>query len=513
MAETRRGLLERVRENEAAEGRPAAGSAPAPSNGPPAAPSASQHQGESQAAPPPSPTPAGADQGDQAGVTADPAAAPRSAGHPLPMHLLSVKKAIHTRLLGRHAVDVDPARRQEIHDKVVVLLDEHQRQSGSALPRTDRDRLIEALLDDICGLGPLQGLMDDEGVTEVMINQPSQVFVERSGQISLSEVRFDDTDHLRRVIDRVVSSVGRHVDEANPYVDARLSDGSRVNVILPPLALKGPSMTIRKFAHTRLSPDDILALRSATPAMLTFLRAAVRSGFNLVVSGGTGSGKTTLLNILSSYIPPEERVITCEDAAELQLQQPHVITLESRPANVEGSGEVTIRDLVRNCLRMRPDRIVVGECRGGEALDMLQAMNTGHDGSMSTVHANSPVEAMSRLETLVLMSGTDLPSRAIREQISSAVHVVVQQQRLRGGARRIVSISEVVGIHETTGAIELQELYAFQQVGVSAEGRAIGYHTATGVLPRRLERFQKAGEDLPSAIFDPTRQPNHAELY
>jgi pilus assembly protein CpaF len=272
-------------------------------------------------------------------------------------------------------------------------------------------------------------------------------------------------------------------------------------------------MTIRKFAHQRLGPSDILDLRSATPSMLAFLQAAVRSGFNLLISGGTGSGKTTLLNILSSYIPADERVITCEDAAELQLQQPHIITLESRPSNVEGNGEVTIRDLVRNCLRMRPDRIVVGEVRGGEALDMLQAMNTGHDGSMSTIHANSPLEAMSRLETLVLMSGTDLPSRSIREQMASAVHIVVQQQRLRGGARRIVAISEVTGFDEATGSVTLQDLFTFNQVGVSPEGKAVGYHTATGAQPKRKERFLRGGEDLPSALFDPTPEPSSGDLY
>jgi pilus assembly protein CpaF len=437
-----------------------------------------------------------------------------SAGEPpLPPHLLKLKRTIHRRLLGRHAVDVNPARRQEIRDKIVALLEEHQREGGEAPARGERDRLVGALLDDICGLGPLQQLMDDPGVTEVMINHHAQVFIEREGRITLSDVQFDDAGHLLRVIDRVVSSVGRHVDEANPYVDARLADGSRVNVIIPPLALKGPSMTIRKFAHQRLGPADILDLRSATPSMLAFLQAAVRSGFNLLISGGTGSGKTTLLNILSSYIPADERVITCEDAAELQLQQPHIITLESRPANVEGNGEVTIRDLVRNCLRMRPDRIVVGEVRGGEALDMLQAMNTGHDGSMSTVHANSPLEAMSRLETLVLMSGTDLPSRSIREQMASAVHIVVQQQRLRGGARRIVAISEVTGFDEATGSVTLQDLFTFNQVGVSPEGRAVGYHTATGAQPRRIERFLRGGEDLPSALFYPTREPSSGNLY
>jgi pilus assembly protein CpaF len=491
MAQTSRGLLQRVRENEVAEGEVPGGPV-STTQEPPASPTLTVLE---PAAP------------EQAKDTV------AGAGHLLPPHLLAIKRTVHTRLLGRYAIEIDPSRRQEIREKILTLLDEHLREAGYRLTRHERDRLVGALLDDICGLGPLQVLMDDPRVSEVMINQPSQVYVEREGQITLSDVRFDDTAHLLRVIDRVVSSVGRHVDEANPYVDARLSDGSRVNVIIPPLALKGPSMTVRKFAHSRLGPDDILTLNSATPAMLAFLRAAVRAGFNLVVSGGTGSGKTTLLNILSSYIPSGDRVITCEDAAELQLQQPHVITLESRPANVEGSGEVSIRDLVRNCLRMRPDRIVVGECRGGEALDMLQAMNTGHDGSMSTVHANSPVEAMSRLETLVMMSGTDLPSRAIREQIASAVHIVVQQQRLRGGQRRIVSISEVIGFDEQSGGIRLHELFTFNQLGVSTEGRAIGYHTATGALPTRMERFQKSGEDLPGELFEPARQPGPADLY
>ena len=491
MGPTSRGLLERVRANEAAgkeEDRAAAGISPEapPEGSPPVKVVERPHP-------------------DRVKQTTD------SSG--LPAHLLTIKRTVHSRLLGRYAIEIDPSGREEIREKIEMLLDEHLAASGARLNRLERHRLVTALLDDISGLGPLQALMDDPDVTEVMINQPAQVYVEREGQIELSGVRFDDTAHLMRVIDRVVSSIGRHVDEANPYVDARLEDGSRVNVIIPPLALKGPSMTVRKFAHSRLGPQDILALGSATEPMLAFLSAAVRAGFNLVVSGGTGSGKTTLLNILSSYIPPEERVITCEDAAELQLQQPHVITLESRPPNVEGSGEVSIRDLVRNCLRMRPDRIVVGECRSGEALDMLQAMNTGHDGSMSTVHANSPIEAMSRLETLVLMSGTDLPSRAIREQIGSAIHIVVQQQRLRGGRRRIVSISEVMGFDEQSGRIEVQELFAFNQRGVSTEGKAVGYHTATGLLPKRIERFQQSGEELPSSLFEPSSPPAQADLY
>ena len=491
MARTHRTLLERVRESDGGEEPAEIPDSRAPAAaGTPTAPEVTVQEG-------------GAASNGNRG---------RQERQPLSPQLSAHKKIIHSRLLDRH-VDVDPERRQEIRDKIVELLDQYLHQRGISLTRGERERLITALLDDICGLGPLQGLMDDPEVSEVMINEPYQVYVERHGQITLSDVRFDDTAHLLKVIDRVVSSVGRHVDEANPYVDARLSDGSRVNVIIPPLALKGPAMTVRKFAHSRLGPDDILSLNSATPEMLAFLSAGVRAGFNLLVSGGTGSGKTTLLNILSSFIPTEERVITCEDAAELQLQQPHVITLESRPANVEGSGEVSIRDLVRNCLRMRPDRIVVGECRGGEALDMLQAMNTGHDGSMSTVHANSPVEAMGRLETLVLMSGTDLPSRAIREQIASAVHIVVQQQRLRGGGRRIVSVSEVIGFDEASGSVQLQELFTFNQVGVSPEGKAIGYHTATGVLPVRLDRFQKSGEDLPGSLFDPIAQPSQSDLY
>jgi pilus assembly protein CpaF len=492
MAQTSRSLLERVRENEAAEEEEMVGGQISADGQPAASPALKVLE---------SPAPDHARQ------------AAGGSSQALPPHLLAIKKTVHSRLLGRYAIEIDPSGREEIREKIVMLLDEHLADSGSRLGRHEKERLVAALLDDICGLGPLQVLMDDPGVTEVMINQPYQVYVEREGQIELSGVRFDDTAHLLRVIDRVVSSVGRHVDEANPYVDARLDDGSRVNVIIPPLALKGPSMTVRKFAHSRLGPEDILGLRSATEPMLAFLRAAVRAGFNLVVSGGTGSGKTTLLNILSSYVPPDERVITCEDAAELQLQQPHVITLESRPANVEGSGEVSIRDLVRNCLRMRPDRIVVGECRGGEALDMLQAMNTGHDGSMSTVHANSPVEAMSRLETLVLMSGTDLPSRAIREQIASAIHIVVQQQRLRGGQRRIVSIAEVTGFEEQSGRIELQELFTFNQMGVSTDGRAVGYHSATGLLPKRFERFQKSGEELPRSLFEPSGPPQPADLY
>ncbi len=379
------------------------------------------------------------------------------------------------------------------------------------MTKSEKDRLVESLLDDVLGLGPLQQLVDDAEISEIMINHPKQIYVERKGQPMLSNVTFESSKQLMLVIDRIVSTVGRRVDESTPMCDARLMDGSRVNVIIPPLALKGPCMTIRKFSREKLGPDDLLGFGSATPEMIRFLQAAVRSRLNCLVSGGTGSGKTTLLNILSTFIPVEERIITCEDAAELQLQQDHVITLESRPPNVEGKGAVPIRELVKNCLRMRPDRIIVGECRGGEALDMLQAMNTGHDGSMSTLHANNPHEALGRLETLVLMAGADLPSRAIREQMASAVHIIVQQQRLRGGPRKIVSIAEITGIEG--GEIRYQEIYVYKQVGISDAGKAIGYHTATGVRPMRLEHMKAGGEELDDEMFEPTKEPSADKLY
>jgi pilus assembly protein CpaF len=317
---------------------------------------------------------------------------------------------------------------------------------------------------------------------------------------------------MRQVIDRIVSLVGRRVDESTPICDARLKDGSRVNVVIPPIALKGPCLTIRKFAKEKWGPADVVnRFHSSSPEIMTFLRSCVRARLNILVSGGTGSGKTTLLNILSSFIPETERLITCEDAAELQLQQPHWIQLESRPPNVEGKGAVPIRELVKSCLRMRPDRIIVGECRGGEALDMLQAMNTGHDGSMSTLHANNPHEALVRLETLVLQAGQDLPSRAIRETIGAAIHLIVQQSRLRGGVRRIVSVAEILGMKD--GDVQFQELFTFKQVGVNAEGKAVGYHTATGVLPFRMEHLRAEGEEIPEGIFTPNKQPAPDKLY
>ncbi|MGH7904272.1 MAG: CpaF family protein [Candidatus Dormibacteraceae bacterium] len=425
--------------------------------------------------------------------------------------MVAAKAQVHARLLEKYADQIDVTDRAGVREKISELVDEHVRSNAIAMTRQDRERLIDSIVNDAIGLGPLEPLLGDSDITEIMINHPKQIYIERRGQAMLSEVTFESTKQLMLVIDRIVSSIGRRVDESSPMADARLKDGSRVNVIIPPLALKGPCMTIRKFSRERLQAQDLLNYGTTTPDIIAFLSACVRARLNVLVSGGTGSGKTTLLNILSGFIPEDERIITCEDAAELQLQQEHVITLESRPPNVEGKGAVHIRDLVRNCLRMRPDRIIVGECRGGEALDMLQAMNTGHDGSMSTLHSNSPHDALSRLETLVLMAGSELPSRAIREQIASAINIIVQQQRLRGGARRITSVAEITGME--SGEVEFQELFVYKQVAVSEGGKALGYHTATGVVPRLIDHFRSSGEDIPQSMFRPVAEPARERLY
>ncbi|HXN77981.1 MAG TPA: CpaF family protein [Candidatus Dormibacteraeota bacterium] len=416
----------------------------------------------------------------------------------------SAKAAIHALLVERHADEIDIGDREGVRSRITSLTDEYMRSAAIALNRLDYLHLVDALLDEVLGLGPLQPLLEDRAISEVMINHSRQVFVERGGRVMLSPVVFESDAQLRQVIDRVVSSVGRRVDESSPMCDARLRDGSRVNVVLPPLALDGPCMTIRKFSRDKLQPADLLAMGSATADMMRYLEAAVRSRLSVLVSGGTSSGKTTLLNILSGYIPTDERIVTVEDAAELQLRQAHVIRLEARPPNIEGKGSIEIRDLVRNSLRMRPDRIVVGECRGGEALDMLQAMNTGHEGSLSTVHANSPQDAISRLEAMVLMAGTDLPSRAIQKQISSAIDVIVQAQRVRGGARKIVSICEVTGL--ANGETQSHELFQFRPFGVDDEGNVKGFHTATGNRSVHMEHFAERGEVLPASMFEPTVQ-------
>ncbi len=424
----------------------------------------------------------------------------------------AAKVQIHARLIERFADQIDSSNKEGVRAKIVELADEYFRSTALTMTKTDRERLIESVLDDVLGFGPLEPLLSDATVTEIMANHPKQIYVEKSGEPVLSATVFESERQMRQVIDRIVSLVGRRVDESTPICDARLKDGSRVNVVIPPIALKGPCLTIRKFAKEKWGPADVVnRFRSSSPEIMTYLRSCVRARLNILVSGGTGSGKTTLLNILSSFIPETERLITCEDAAELQLQQPHWIQLESRPPNVEGKGAVPIRELVKSCLRMRPDRIIVGECRGGEALDMLQAMNTGHDGSMSTIHANNPHECLVRLETLVLQAGQDLPSRAIRETIGSAIHMIVQQSRLRGGVRRIVSVAEVMGMKD--GEVQFQEIFQFRQVGVSPEGKAVGYHTATGVVPMRMEHLRSEGEEVPEQIFQPTPQPPPDKLY
>jgi len=375
---------------------------------------------------------------------------------------------------------------------------------GVTLSRAEKSLLLDVILAEILGYGPLEILLRDETVSEVMINGPKSVYVERKGKLVKSEVKFKDDQHLMRIIERIVSPIGRRVDESSPMVDARLPDGSRVNIIIPPLSLIGPVVTIRKFSKKPLTIEDLVRYGSLTTRIADFLRAAVLSRMNIVVSGGTGSGKTTLLNVLSGFIPDDERIVTVENAAELQLRQDHVITLESKAANIEGKGEVTIRDLVINCLRMRPDRIVVGECRSGETLDMLQAMNTGHDGSLTTLHANSPKDALSRTETMCLMAGMDLPVRAIREQVASAVNMIVQQERLKDGTRKITSIAEVDGMEGDI--IKLQEIFRFEQTGVDENGKIIGQLKPTGVQPRCVEKFEQHNIFLPPDTFGSASQ-------
>ncbi|MCF0112285.1 MAG: CpaF family protein [Erysipelotrichaceae bacterium] len=372
------------------------------------------------------------------------------------------------------------AKNEYIRNAIETVLTSHTKE----ISRSERGRWATELYNDIVGLGPIEPLLADPDITEIMVNGPDLVYVEVKGKIQLTDVKFRDNEHVMNVINRIVTSIGRRIDESSPMVDARLEDGSRVNAVIPPVALSGPTITIRKFSKNPLTVGDLMRFGSATPQMFSFLEACVKAKLNIVVSGGTGSGKTTLLSVLSAYIPENERIVTIEDAAELQLRQQHVITLESKPANVEGKGAVTIRDLVRNALRMRPDRIVVGEVRSGEALDMLQAMNTGHDGSLTTGHANSPRDMMSRLETMVLMSGMEMPVKAIREQISSALDLVVQQSRLRDGTRKIVSISEVVGMEGDT--ITLQDIFVYKPPGV--DGDRGGFYP-TGVRPNFLDKM------------------------
>ncbi|MHB8620912.1 MAG: CpaF family protein, partial [Chloroflexota bacterium] len=368
------------------------------------------------------------------------------------------------------------------------------------MARQERLRLIDDIADDVLGFGPIQPLLDDPTVSEVMVNAPDRIYFERAGVLHLSDRLFRDEAHILRVIEKIVSPLNRRVDERSPMVDARLPDGSRVNAIIPPLAIDGPTLTVRKFAKEPFEVADLVRLQTLTAEMAELMRACIRMRLNVVISGGTGTGKTTLLNVLSSFIPPSERVITIEDPAELQLRQRHVVRLETRPANIEGEGEITQRDLVRNALRMRPDRIVVGEVRGGEAFDMLQAMNTGHDGSLTSVHANTPRDALARIENMVLMAGLDLPARAIREQVASAVDLVIHLTRMRDGTRRITHLSEVVGMEGPT--VTMQDIFIFQARGMTEQGEVLGSIRPTGLRPKFTERFEQYGVCLPASIFD-----------
>jgi len=414
----------------------------------------------------------------------------------------SIRILVHQRLLS----DTDYRAlqfmtEQELIERIRTLVDIIIGEQELSLSARAKEQILAEVLNEVIGYGPIQNFIDDPTISEIMVNGPEQIFIERYGKVQPTNRRFMDDAHVMRIIEKIVSPLGRRLDEASPMVDARLPDGSRVNAIIPPISVSGPCLTIRKFSAEPFGVEDLVNMGTLSETMKVFLDGCVKARLNMVVSGGTGSGKTTTLNVLSSMIPEDERIITIEDAAELQLQQEHIITLESRPANLEGKGEVTIRDLVRNTLRMRPDRIIIGECRGAEALDMLQAMNTGHDGSITTLHSNSPRDTLARLETMVMMANANLPSRAIREQISSAIDVIVHQERLRDGSRLIVNITEVQGMEGDT--IVLQDLFLFKREDFSPDGKIIGHHEPCGVRPLFMERMEVEGVKFSWEIFEP----------
>jgi len=425
-------------------------------------------------------------------------ARPFAGGAPTRESFREAKYRVQNRLINELDPKMDLSNQVEVKRQIEDLFGKIADEEGLALTRAERVRMLEQITDEILGLGPLEPLLRDATITEVMVNGPQQVYIEREGKLELTGVTFQNDEHVMKIIQRIIAPIGRRIDESSPMVDARLVDGSRVNAIIPPLSLVGPVVTIRKFSASPFTVEDLIRFGTATPEMFEFLEACVKARLNTFVSGGTGSGKTTTLNVLSSFIPDDERIVTIEDAAELQLRQEHVVTLEARPSNIEGKGAVPIRELVRNALRMRPDRIVVGEVRSGEALDMLQAMNTGHDGSMSTGHANSPRDMLARLETMVLMAGMDLPLRAIREQTASAVDLIVHQNRLKDGTRKIVSITEVQGMEGDV--IVMQDVFVFEQTGVS-EGKIEGRLKPTGIRPKFVEKFEAAGIHLPPNTF------------
>lgn len=411
---------------------------------------------------------------------------------------IDLKNRVQQRLIAELDPTMDITKTAEVRATINEMFEAMLTEESIVLTRNEKKRLFEAITAEILGFGPLEQFLNMDGITEIMVNGPKNVFIEKGGHITRSQVTFEDNEHVLRIIDRIVAPLGRRIDEGSPLVDARLPDGSRVNAIVPPISIDGPSITIRIFSKIPLTVENLIEFGSITPEAVEFLKACVAAHLNMVISGGTGSGKTTLLNIMSSFIPDHERIVTIENAAELQLRQEHVVRLESREANVEGRGEISIQRLVINSLRMRPDRIIVGEVRGGEALDMLQAMNTGHDGSLATAHANSPRDMLARLETMVLMAGMDLPHRAIREQIASAVDVILQGERLRDGTRKITSISEIQGMEGDV--ITTSEIFRFEQTGME-QGRVIGRLRPTGLRPKFMWKIQDAGIMLPPSIF------------
>lgn len=411
-----------------------------------------------------------------------------------------IKTRIHSKLVDKLDLSRVGDLKGDTLKREIRLVVEHLCDAeDTLLNRQERERIVEEVIDEVLGLGPLELILKDPTVSDILINGPKNIYIERAGQMEKSEVKFRDGKHLLQIIDRIVSKVGRRIDETSPMVDARLEDGSRVNAIIPPLALDGAAVSIRRFGSNPLRLEDLLKFKAFTPEMVMLLEGCIKARCNIIIAGGTGSGKTTLLNTLSSFIGQDDRIVTIEDAAELQLQQDHIVRLETRPANIEGNGAITATDLVKNALRMRPERIIIGECRGGETLDMLQAMNTGHDGSMTTIHANTPRDAIARLETLVMMSGFELPVKAIRQQVSGAVDILIQANRLQGGPRRITAITEIVGMEQDT--IVMQDIYKYTQKGIDEEGKAFGHFECTGVRPSFMNRLEAAGVRLPASAF------------
>jgi pilus assembly protein CpaF len=412
-----------------------------------------------------------------------------------------LKSSLHRDLLNKIDVEkVATVRDDRTRSQALAVIQDLVADLQTPLSGRERERLALEVLDEVFGLGPLEPLLQDPGINDILVNGHKQVYVERAGILEETNIRFKDDTHLMHIIDKIVSGVGRHIDESSPMVDARLADGSRVNVIIPPLAIDGPHLSIRRFGHVPVSENDLLTNQTLTPQMLELIQGAVKSRLNIVISGGTGAGKTTLLNVLSGYISDKERIVTIEDSAELIMKQRHVVRLECRPANVEGTGAIKQRQLVINCLRMRPDRIVVGEVRGEEALDMLQAMNTGHDGSLTTIHANNPRDAVARMETMALMANLNLPEKAVRRQIASAVAIVIQVARMSDGSRRVTHLTEITGMEEDT--VSMQDVFLFEKQGIGKDGRVIGTFTATGIRPKFADRLKSSGINVPASLFE-----------